>query len=124
MEACIPEAADALRADLILMLEEINNGFVPSRTKSDESCFQKWEIFCRAHKMDTFIDKVRDPVPFLQIFTCQVRSGLLTHNGEPVRSRNAESYLWSVGQTFANVGIEDPRFNKHGSTDHCLQRQL
>ena len=43
--------------------------------------------------MDTFLDKVQDPVLFLQIFTCRVRSGLLAHNGEPVRSRTAEAYL-------------------------------
>ena len=96
MEACIPEAADALRADLILVQEEINKGVVPSRTKSDESCFQKWEIFCQAHNMDTFIDKVRYPVLFLQIFIRRVRSGLIAHNGEPV-TRTDEAYLRAVG---------------------------
>ena len=74
--------------------------------------------------MDTFLDKVRDPVPFLQIFTRRVRSGLLAHNGEPVRSRTAEAYLLAVRQTFANVGIGDPCLNKHGSIYHRLQRQL
>ena len=124
MEACSPEAADALCADLILVQEEINNRVVPSRTKADKSCFFKWDIFFRAHNMDTFIDKVRDPVPFLQIFTRRFRSGLLAHNGEPVPSRTAEAYLWAVGKTFANVGIVDPRINKHGSIDYCIQRQL
>ena len=124
LEACSPEAADTLRADLLLVQEEINKGVVPSRTKAYERCFRKWEIFCRAHNMDTFLDKVQDPVPFLQLFTRQVRSGLLAHNGEPVRSRTDEAYLWAVGQTFANVGIGDPCLNKHGSIDHCLQRQL
>ena len=124
LEACSPEAADTLRADLLLVQEEINNGVVPSRTKADECCFQKWEIFFRAHNMDTFLDKVRALVLFLQLFILRVRSGLLAHNGESVRSRTAEAYLWAVGKTFANVIIEDPRLNKHGSIDHCLQRQL
>ena len=66
LEACIPEAEDALRADLLLVKEEINKGVVPSRTRSDERCFRKWEIFSRAHNMDTFLDKVRDPVLFLK----------------------------------------------------------
>ena len=118
MEACIPEASNALRTDLLLLQEEINKGVFPSRTRADERCFRKWEIFCRDHNIDTFLDKVRDPVPFLQIFTHRVRSGLLAHNGEPVRSRTAEAYLQAVGQTFANVGIKDPRLNKHGSIDH------
>ena len=74
--------------------------------------------------MDTFLNKVQDLVPFLQIFTRRVRSGLLAHNGEPVRSRTAEAYLRAVGQTFANVGIEDPCLNKHESIGHSLQRQL
>ena len=74
--------------------------------------------------MDTFINNVRDPVLFLQIFICQVKSGLLAHNGEPVRSRTAEAYLRAVGQTYANVGIVDPRFNNHGSIDYRIQRQL
>ena len=106
------------------MQEEINNEVVTSRTKADESCFRKWEIFCRAHNMETFLDKLRDPVLFLQTFTRRVRSGLLAHNGEPVRSHNAEAYLRAVGQTFANVGIGDPCPNKNGSIDHSLQRQL
>ena len=74
--------------------------------------------------MDTFLDKVRDLVPFLQIFTIRVRSDLLTHNGGPVRLRTAEAYLRAVGQTFSNVGIGDPRLNKHGSIDYRLQRQV
>ena len=76
------------------------------------------------HNMDTFLDKVRDPVLFLQFFTPRVRSGLLAHKGEPVRSRTAEAYLRAVGQTFSNVGIGDSRLNKYGSIYHRLQRQL
>ena len=106
------------------MQEEINKGVVLSRTRADERCFRKWKIFFRAHNMDIFLDKVRDPVLFLQFFTRQVRSGLLAHNGEPVRSRNAEAYLRAVGHTFANVGIGDPHLNKHGRIEHSLQRQL
>ena len=124
MEACSPEAANALRTDLFLVQEDINKGVIPSRTRADKRCFRKWEIFCRDQKIDTFLDKVRDPVLFLQFFTRRVRSGLLTHNGEPVRSRTAEAYLRAVGQTFAKLGIEDPRLNKHGIIDHRLQRQL
>ena len=104
------------------MQEEINKGVVPSRTRADECCFRKWEIFCGAHNMDTFLDKVQDPVLFLQVFTRRVRSGLLDHNGEPVRSRTVEAYLQAVGQTFANVGIGDPHLNKHGSIENRLQR--
>ena len=124
MEACIPEAVNALRADLLLVQEEIKKGVFSSRTRADKRCFQKWEIFCRAYNIDTFLDKVRDPVLLLQFFTRRVRSGLLAHNGEPVRSRTAKAYLQAVGQTFANMGIEDPRLNKHGSIDHRLRRQL
>ena len=78
----------------------------------------------RKHNMDTFLDKVWDPVPFFQIFTCGVRSVLLAHNGEPARSRTTEAYLRAVVQTFTNMGIGEPRLNKHGSIDHHLQRQL
>ena len=74
--------------------------------------------------MDTFINKVRDPVPFLQFFTRRVKNDLLTHNEELVQSRTAEVYLLVVGQTFANVGIVDPRLNKHGSIDYRIQQQL
>ena len=74
--------------------------------------------------MDTFLDKVRNPVPFLQIFTCRVRSGLLAYNWEPIRSRTAEAYLRAVGQTFANVDIGDSRLNKHRRIYRRLQQQL
>ena len=121
MEACIPEAANALRTDLLLVQEEINKRVFPSKNRADEICFRKWEIFCRDHNIDTFLDKVQDPVPFLQIFTRRVRSGLLAHNGEPVRSRTAEAYLRAVGKTFNNVGNKYPLLNKHRSIDHWLQ---
>ena len=124
MEACSPEATDALRAYLLLVQEKINKGVVHSRNRSDECCFRKWEIFFLAHNMDTFLNKIRHPVSFLQIFTLWVRSGLLANNGDPVHSRTAEAYLWAVGQTFANVGIGDPHLNMHGSIDQCLQQQL
>ena len=74
--------------------------------------------------MDTFIDKVRDPFPFIQFFTRLVKSGLLDHNRELVRSRTSDEYLWAVGQTFANMGIVDPHLNKHGSIDYRIQWQL
>ena len=106
MEDCSPEAANALRADLLLVQEDINKWVVPSRTRADERCFRKWEIFCQAHNMDTFLDKVRYPVPFLQVFTRRVRSGLLAHNGETVRSRTAEAYLWAVSGLNGKRGDE------------------
>ena len=74
--------------------------------------------------MDTFIDKLRYPVPFLQNFTHRVKSALLAHNGEPLQSRTAEAYLRAVGQTFSNVGIVDPRLKKHVSIDYRIQRPL
>ena len=67
--------------------------------------------------MDTFVNKVRDPVPFLHFFTRRVKSGLLAHIGEPVRSHTDEAYLRAIGKRFANVGIVDPRLNKHGIID-------
>ena len=74
--------------------------------------------------MDTFIDTVQEPVPFLKKITRRVKSSLLAHNREPVRSRTAEAYLRVVWQTFVNVCIVDPRLNKHRSIDYCIQRQL
>ena len=124
MEACSLEAANEVHADLLLVQEEINKVVVSSRTIADERCFRKWELFCQEHNIDTFLNKVRDPVPFFQCFTRRVRCGLLAHNGDPVRSRTAEAYLRAVGQMFANVGIEDPRLSKHGSIDLRLQQQL
>ena len=71
-----------------------------------------------------FSIKYRTRSRFSKFLPARVGSGLLAHNGEPVHSRTAEAYLRAVGQTFPNVGIEDPRFNKHGIIDHRLQRQL
>ena len=81
-------------------------GWFLSRSRADKRCFRKWEIFCRYHNIDTFLDKVRDLVPFLQIFTRRVRSGLLAHNGETVRSRTAEAYLWAVSGLNGKRGDE------------------
>ena len=74
--------------------------------------------------MDLFLEAVTDKIPVLQVFGRRIRVGTLSASSRPVKSRQVEEYLRSVGQTFLAVGKEDPRLNCSTKIDHRLQRML
>jgi hypothetical protein len=74
--------------------------------------------------MDPFLEAVTDKIPVLQVFSRRIRVGKLSASSRPVKSRQVEDYLRSVGQTFLAVGKEDPRLSQGTKIDHRLQRML
>ena len=61
-----------------------------------------------------------DVIPFLQIFSHKVCTGVLAANNKPIHKRSVEQYLRSVGQIFAAVEGPDPRLNSMGAIEFCL----
>ena len=100
------------------------SGVVADRGRADVRCWTKWQEFCSSLGVTPFLGTLHDPIPLLQVFARRVRIGVLAHNGGKVRSRTAEAYLRAVGQTFARLGLGDPRLDIHGNIDFRIQRQL
>jgi hypothetical protein len=74
--------------------------------------------------MDPTLQIVEDPVPFLQVFAYGYRNGTIAPSKRSVRSRTVEGALRSVGQRFASMGSQDPRFTIQNKMDFRLQWQL
>ena len=67
---------------------------------------------------------IRDPFPFLQVFTDLVRAVVLSANRLPIQKRSVEQYLRSVGGIFVAVGTRNPRFDTFGRVNFRLFRNL
>ena len=67
-----------------------------------------WCDFCAEHHIDSLLQAVADPIPYLQIFAQWYRDGRLAKNGQPVRARTVEDAIRAVGQTMAAWGPRTP----------------
>ena len=92
--------------------------------KSLESNWRQWAKFSAEIGIDPLLTDVSDPIPFLQVFAHQVRTGKCAIRGQPLKKRTVEHYIRAVGQTIALLGSNDPRHNSFGDTDFRLLRQL
>ena len=66
----------------------------------------------------------KDPVPILNIFARDYRTGDITPTSSPVRSRTAEDAVRSIGQVLAALGLAEPRYGKDGKIDIRLCFQI
>ena len=75
-------------------------------------------------RIPTGLQGIRDPTPFLQIFSHKFRTGFLAVNHNPINKRSVEQCIRSVGQIFAAVGAPDPRLNTMGAIIFLLGQQF
>jgi hypothetical protein len=118
------DTTDTFRNDLRLAQADVQAGVVPSRARAADAQWDIWVAFCEELRMDPTLQIVEDPVPFLQVFAYRYRHGTIAPSKRTVRSRTVEGALRSVGQTFASMGSQDPRFTIQNKMDFRLQRQL
>ena len=78
---------------------------------------EKWDTFCASLRIPTNLQGIRDPIPFLPIFSHKVRTYVLADNHKPIYKRSVGGYIRSEGQIFAAVGAPDPRLNNMGAID-------
>ena len=74
--------------------------------------------------LDPLLIGYKYPVPILNIFARNYRTGDITPTSSPVRSRMAEDVVRSIGQALASLGLADPRYRKDGKIDIRLRFQL
>ena len=105
-------------------MQAFDAGVVPTRSRSRASTWLLWTDYCTQHHLDPFLTNVADTLPILQVFAQRYRTGALAPHRQPVKSRTVEAALRAVGQTFASVGADDPRYDKHGNVHFVLQQML
>ena len=105
-------------------MQAFDAGVVPTRSRSRASTWLLWADYCTQHHLDPFLTNVADTLPILQVFAQRYRTGALAPHRQPVKSRTVEAALRAVGQTFASVGADDPRYDKHGNVHFVLQQML
>lgn len=114
---------DEFKSDLRLIQEEVRSGVTQDYTKRKDRHWEIWLEYCDSCSIDPFLSSHSDPVPILQIFAQRFRDGRLAPSGKPVRSKTVSDALCSVGQKFAVLGSDDPRYNSYGKIDFRLSRQ-
>jgi len=68
---------------------------------------------------------IPDPVPLLQVFAIQYRSGRISASSHATRKHHVEEALHAIGQTQAGLGLPNPRLAHFSDKlDFRLRRQL
>ncbi|GFH62141.1 hypothetical protein CTEN210_18617 [Chaetoceros tenuissimus] len=105
--------------DLSLAEQEDRQGITIGRSSTANTHWEKWLEFTSVLGKDPLLQTIEDKVPYLQVFL-----RLYAANKNPVRTQSAEDYLWSIGQTYLELGEQDPRLNCHDNIDFCLAQMI
>ena len=86
--------------------------------------WKKLDALCTWLRIPTDLQGIRDPIPFLQIFSHNFCTCVLAANYKPIHKRSVEQYIRSVGQIFLAVGGPDPILNTMGAINFRLGQQF
>ena len=67
--------------------------------------------------LDPLLVAYKDPVPILNAFARESRTGNITPKIRGIRSRTVEDAVRSIGQVIAMLGAKDPRMTFTGKID-------
>ena len=104
--------------------EDIAEGLSTSRAYAADGHWTKWANFFSRVPLNPLLIGYKDPVPILNIFARDYRTGDITPTSSPVRSRTAEDAVRLIGQVLAALGLADPRYGKDGKIDIRLRFQI
>lgn len=104
-----PGTRDELRRDLGAVETSLLAGVSVGRSSTASTYASIWLTFCQQYRLDPHLSTSPDPIPWLQVFAHQVRSGRISASRHPVRSSTVADALYFVAQTFTLVGAIDPR---------------
>ena len=97
--------------------EDIAKGLSTGRACTADEHWTKWANFCSRVSLDPLLIGYKDPVPILNIFARDYRTGDITPTSSPVRSRTAEDAVRSIGQALAALGLANHQYRKDGKID-------
>ncbi|GFH55146.1 hypothetical protein CTEN210_11622 [Chaetoceros tenuissimus] len=124
LQNCAPDTKADFWRDLGFAEQEVRQGVTTGRSAASDTHWEKWIEFTSVLGQDPLLQTVEDKVPYLQVFLHRVRHGFYAANKNPIRARSAEDYLRSIGQTYLELGEQDPRLNCHDNIDFRLARMI
>ena len=89
--------------------EDIREGLSAGQATAANSHWTKWAYFCAMVSLDPLLVAYKDPVPIINPFARDYRTGNITPDNCGVRSRIFEDAVRSIGQAIAMLGAKDPR---------------
>ena len=104
--------------------EDIAKGLSTGRACAADGHWTKWANFCSRVDLNPLLIGYKDPIPILNIFARDYRTGDIIPTSSPVRPRTAEDAVRSIGQALASLGLVDPRYGKERKIDIRLCFQL
>ena len=91
---------------------------VASTRRSRHNTQQVWRSLCQTLGADAHLSTIAPihTIHYLEIFSARYRSGEISKSHKPVRAHTVETALADVGALFSNVGLQDPRLQRGGTT--------
>jgi hypothetical protein len=99
-------------------------GLSTGNTSAQSSTWRLWEQFCSTLHQDPYLQSLTDPVPLLQLFARQYRTGAVAPKQRKVSAKTVGKAIRAVGQTLAALGRTDPRLTAKGTLDLRITKQL
>ena len=104
MEDLDPSKQYHLFNNFCAMANGIAEGLSASQSAIVYVNWTKWAEFYQDKALDALFVSYRDPVPILNTFARQYRTGSLSPSGHQVRSHTVEDTVQSIGQDLSNMG--------------------
>ncbi|EJK58873.1 hypothetical protein THAOC_20968, partial [Thalassiosira oceanica] len=102
-----PGARDRLGPVLRSAMQAAASAGNPKRGRQRANAYARWSASCAAFNVDPLLQGVPRPIPFMQTYIQQYRTGVVAARGQPVGARAAEEALRFVGQTMQQLGSDD-----------------
>ena len=100
-------------------------GVTVARAQSQTNHWALRCCFCMTLQDDPLLLDQEDPIPLLQLFARQYRTGDMFASGSLTKKCQVEQVLHSIGQTLASMGLPDPHLAPFSTKlKFCLQCQL
>ena len=106
------------------LTEDIQEGFSVCRSTAADGHWTKWAYFCARVALDLLLVTYKYPVPILNAFSRDYRTGNIAPNIHAVRSITVEDAVRSIGQEIVALGDKDPRMTSTGKINGRLQLQF
>ena len=104
--------------------EDIQEGLYTSQATAADGHWTKWAFFCARVSLEPLLVAYQDPVPILNAFSWDYRTGNIAPDSRGVRSRTVEDAVRLIGQEIAMLGAKDPRMTYTGKLDGRLHLQF
>ena len=104
--------------------EDISKGLSTGQATAADGHWTKWTDLCARVALNPLLVAYQGPVPILNGFARDYRTGAIAPGSRGVRSRMVEDVERSIGQAIAMLGAKDPRMTPTGNLDGRLQLQF